>query len=125
MGVLSDLSVLLEEMTEEYAKACDAAAEAENAAERAELTMAARSVAKVWLLRHEIEGVPLPSGFLAEHPEARVQVSARQALPTSTPTPTVPPPAPTPTSTVPINPITAAPTPTTVPTTLPFHATST
>lgn len=39
--------------------------------EREELTMAARSVAKVWLLRHEIEGVPLPDGFLAAHPEAR------------------------------------------------------
>lgn len=42
------------------------------AADRAELTMAARSVAKVWLLRHEIEGVALPRGFLADHPEARV-----------------------------------------------------
>ena len=39
-------------------------------ADRAELTMAARSVAKVWLLRHQIEGVPLPAGFLADHPEA-------------------------------------------------------
>ncbi|MBB3045177.1 hypothetical protein [Nocardioides soli] len=41
------------------------------AAERAELTAAARSVAKVWLLRHEIQGTPLPRGFLADHPEAR------------------------------------------------------
>lgn len=41
------------------------------AAERAELTRAARSVAKVWLLRHQIEGVPLPAGFLERHPEAR------------------------------------------------------
>ena len=40
-------------------------------AERAELTEAARSVAKVWVLRHEIQGVPLPDGFLARHPEAR------------------------------------------------------
>jgi hypothetical protein len=40
------------------------------AAETAELTLAARSVAKVWLLRHDIEGVALPPGFLAEHPEA-------------------------------------------------------
>ncbi|MFN8192954.1 MAG: C39 family peptidase [Nocardioidaceae bacterium] len=39
--------------------------------ERAELTEAARSVAKVWVLRHEIEGVPYPAGFLARHPEAR------------------------------------------------------
>jgi hypothetical protein len=45
-------------------------------ADRAELTMAARSVAKVWLLRHEVEGVPLPDGFLAEHPEARAAVPA-------------------------------------------------
>jgi hypothetical protein len=41
------------------------------AADRAELTSAARSVAKVWLLRHQIEGVPLPDGFLTAHPEAR------------------------------------------------------
>ena len=41
------------------------------AAERAELTEAARSVAKVWLLRHQIEGVALPAGFLARHPEAQ------------------------------------------------------
>jgi hypothetical protein len=40
-------------------------------AERAELTQAARSVAKVWLLRHEIQGVPLPRGFFARHPEVR------------------------------------------------------
>ena len=40
-------------------------------ADRAELTQAARSVAKVWLLRHEIEGVALPKGFLARHPEAQ------------------------------------------------------
>lgn len=37
MSVLSDLAVLLESVTDEYAAACDAAAEAENAAERAEL----------------------------------------------------------------------------------------
>lgn len=40
------------------------------AAERAELTAAARAVAKVWVIRHEIEGVPYPAGFLARHPEA-------------------------------------------------------
>jgi hypothetical protein len=40
-------------------------------AERAELTQAARSVAKVWLIRHQIQGVPLPSGFFARHPEVR------------------------------------------------------
>lgn len=41
------------------------------ALERRELTAAARSVAKVWLLRHEIDGTPLPAGFLDDHPEAR------------------------------------------------------
>ncbi|WP_243056335.1 hypothetical protein [Nocardioides sp. SR21] len=56
-------------------------------ADRAELTMAARSIAKVWLLRHEIEGVPLPADFLADHPEARVAVpSTSAAKPTSKPT---------------------------------------
>jgi hypothetical protein len=40
------------------------------ATERAELTAAARSVAKVWMLRHEVQGVPLPAGFAADHPEA-------------------------------------------------------
>lgn len=40
--------------------------------EREELTIAARSVAKVWLLRHEIQGVPLPAGFAQRHPEARL-----------------------------------------------------
>ncbi|WP_028659833.1 C39 family peptidase [Nocardioides insulae] len=39
--------------------------------ERAELTQAARSVAKVWLLRHELQGTPLPEDFLDLHPEAR------------------------------------------------------
>lgn len=39
--------------------------------ERRELTEAARSVAKVVVLRHELLGEPLPSGFLARHPEAR------------------------------------------------------
>ncbi len=41
------------------------------AAERAELTQAARTVAKVWLIRHEFQGVPLPHGFFARHPEVR------------------------------------------------------
>ena len=40
------------------------------AGERAELTAAARSVAKVWMLRHEIQGTPLPAGFSKRHPEA-------------------------------------------------------
>jgi hypothetical protein len=38
-------------------------------AERAELTMAAQSVGKVWMLRHEIQGVPLPDDFAERHPE--------------------------------------------------------
>jgi hypothetical protein len=42
-------------------------------ADRAELVRAARSVAKVWVLRHEIQGVPLPAGFLDRHPEARAR----------------------------------------------------
>lgn len=45
-------------------------------AETKELTRAARAVAKVWLIRHEIQGVPLPADFLAQHPEARVSVRA-------------------------------------------------
>jgi hypothetical protein len=48
------------------------------ATERAELTAAARSVAKVWMLRHEVQGVPLPSGFSEAHPEAGL--SARTGL---------------------------------------------
>lgn len=44
-------------------------------AERAELTNAARSVAKVWLLRHTVDGVPLPKDFVARHPEVRVASS--------------------------------------------------
>lgn len=44
------------------------------AADRAELTSAARSVAKVWLLRHQLDGVELPAGFLDAHPEARAPV---------------------------------------------------
>lgn len=47
------------------------------AAERAELTDAAASVAKVWLLRHQIQGVPLPDDFAERYPEAAA------ALPTS------------------------------------------
>ena len=46
-------------------------------AERAELTMAARSVGKVWMLRHEIQGVPLPEGFAARHPEVAAGIDAR------------------------------------------------
>jgi hypothetical protein len=52
------------------------------ASERAELTAAARSVAKVWMLRHEIQGVPLPAGFRTRHPEAGL--SARSTATTAT-----------------------------------------
>lgn len=54
------------------------------AQERAELVAAARSVAKVWLLRHEIQGEPLPTGFLDRHPEARATASAPAARSAST-----------------------------------------
>lgn len=71
------------------------------AAERAELTEAARAVGKVWQLRHDLEGVPYPPGFLARHPEVRtseqaptVAARAAAARPTksapATPTPTSP-----------------------------------
>lgn len=46
-------------------------------AERQELTAAARSVAKVWLIRHEIQGVALPAGFLERHPEAATNARAK------------------------------------------------
>jgi hypothetical protein len=43
------------------------------AAQRDELTQAARSVAKVWLIRHQVQGVALPPHFFARHPEVRVE----------------------------------------------------
>ena len=94
-------------------------------AERAELTMAARSVAKVWLVRHEIEGVPLPAGFLARHPEARVSAAKAAAAPTGTATATVSP-WPTPTTAAPTTPTTAIPStpPTGTPTTKPSSSTT-
>lgn len=58
-------------------------------AERRELTEAASSVAKVLLLRHQIEGAPLPADFLARHPEARgatTPVTARSTTSTAIPT---------------------------------------
>ena len=80
--------------------------------ERAELTMAARSVAKIWLLRHEVEGMPLPSGFLTEHPEARTSgatpepaAAAAAVTPTGAATVTVSPlPSPTSPTTSPTGP---------------------
>lgn len=55
--------------------------QARAAQERAELTAAARSVAKVWLLRHNVQGVPLPAGFARKHPEAYVGVDSRGEAP--------------------------------------------
>jgi hypothetical protein len=49
------------------------------AADRAELTEAARSVAKVWLLRHQIQRVPLPPDFLARHPEVHPTPEATES----------------------------------------------
>ena len=54
------------------------------AADRAELTEAARSVAKIWLLRHQIQHVPLPPGFRARHPEVRPASSSSDARTTTT-----------------------------------------
>jgi hypothetical protein len=54
------------------------------AAERAELTAAARSVAKVWMLRHEIQGVPLPAGFSEAHPESGLSARTSSTRTTST-----------------------------------------
>lgn len=53
------------------------------AAERLELTAAAKSVAKVWLLRHEIQGVPLPADFAERHPEALLSTQARDTTTTT------------------------------------------
>lgn len=90
------------------------------AQQRAELTQAARSVAKVWLIRHQIQGVPLPGNFFARHPEvtrpltrdrgtaATIPRSARKPTPSSPTATATPTPSPTPT-----------PTPTTAPTTAP------
>ncbi|WP_374456992.1 hypothetical protein [Nocardioides sp.] len=51
------------------ARSSERSATARTEAERAELTMAAQSVGKVWMLRHEIQGVELPADFAARHPE--------------------------------------------------------
>ena len=55
-------------------------------AERAELTMAAQSVGKVWLLRHEIQGVELPADFAENHPEVATGIDARGGVGGSYPT---------------------------------------
>jgi hypothetical protein len=54
------------------------------AAERAELVAAARAVAKVVLLRHQLLGEPLPDGFLDRHPEARADATAPTTARTTT-----------------------------------------
>lgn len=46
---------------------------------RTELTHAAEAVGKVWVLRHEIQGVPYPDGFLARHAEIASFRSATQS----------------------------------------------
>ena len=51
------------------------------AAQTAELTEAARSVAKVWLLRHQVQGVPLPAHFFARHPEVRAATAPSAPVP--------------------------------------------
>lgn len=54
------------------------------AVERRELVDAARSVAKVWLLRHQIQGEPLPDGFVDRHPEITIGSTPVAARTTST-----------------------------------------
>lgn len=61
------------------ARAATRGTAARTESERAELTMAARSVGKVWMLRHEVQGVELPADFAERHPEVSVgaEVNAR------------------------------------------------
>jgi hypothetical protein len=61
------------------------------AAQTAELTEAARSVAKVWLVRHQVQGVPLPPHFFARHPEVRAASETTSASRTGTPSVAAPP----------------------------------
>ncbi|MGZ5406108.1 MAG: C39 family peptidase, partial [Nocardioides sp.] len=49
-------------------------------AERAELEAAARAVAKVVLLRHQVLGEPVPDGFLERHPEARATTASNATM---------------------------------------------
>ncbi|MEJ7794475.1 MAG: C39 family peptidase [Nocardioides sp.] len=55
------------------------------AAERAELEAAARGVAKVVLLRHQVLGEPVPDGFLERHPEARATTDSNATAARGTP----------------------------------------
>ena len=57
--------------------------QAREAAERRELEAAARGVAKVVLLRHQVLGEPVPDGFLERHPEARAISASTSARATT------------------------------------------
>ena len=59
------------------ARATSRTSTARTEADRAELTAAARAVGKVWVLRHEIQGVPLPDGFAERHPEVAGAADSR------------------------------------------------
>ena len=48
--------------------------------ERAELTAAARSVTKVWLLRHDVQGVPLPAALRARYPGLAAGARAAKSI---------------------------------------------
>lgn len=78
MSVLSDLAVLLEKMTDDYAEACDSAALSENDAERCELMAFAR-------LRDEGHAVAAAEKLarreaLEERAEARVKAAYEKAM---------------------------------------------
>ncbi len=91
-----DLAVL-----DQLARQAHLSPAARAAADRAELTRAARSVAKVWMLRHDVQGVPLPAGFLDRHPEARAKdgsAAGGSAPPCNCPQTPTPTPTPSPTA---------------------------
>ena len=68
------------------ARAGSRSADARIEAERTELTLAAQAVGKVWMLRHEIQGVELPADFAERHPEVTTPVDARGGFGGSYPT---------------------------------------
>jgi hypothetical protein len=41
-------------------------------------------VAKIWLLRHQVQGVPFPGGFRARHPEVHVTATTGTSAPRTT-----------------------------------------
>ena len=53
--------------------------------DRAELLQAARSVGKVWALRHDLEGTTIPAGVLRQVPALRTSVAARTKRPSDYP----------------------------------------